>query len=379
MNKIRVGITGQSGFIGTHLYNRLCLLPDIFICQDFEDSFFADDLKLQIFVKNCDVIVHLAAVNRSVDQAALYNTNIALIKQLQNACEATQTFPHIIFSSSIQETNQSMYGRSKIDGRLLFMDWANKHNISFTGLLIPNVFGEFCQPNYNSVVATFSYNVAHDKPITIITDSKVPFIYIGSLCEIICTDIKTIRHTDKPIIKIVEIPEDFTMKVSELRALFTSFKETYIENGFIPPFGNKNDINLFNTFRSYIPLSEFFPKYLQKHSDVRGSFVETIRLKTGGQISFSTTNPGITRGNHFHTRKIERFTVIHGRAKISLRRIGTTQAYDFILDGNEPAYVDMPVWYTHNITNIGTDILYTQFWINEWYDPNDPDTFFEEV
>ena len=169
------------------------------------------------------------------------------------------------------------------------------------------------------------------------------------------------------------------MKVSEVRELFISFKEIYLQNGFIPLLENKNIINLFNTFRSYISLSAYFPKILQQHSDARGNFVETIRLKAGGQISFSTTNPGVTRGNHFHTRKIERFTVMHGLAKISLRRVGTTQVYEFILNGNEPSYVDMPVWYTHNITNIGTDTLYTQFWINEWYDQNDPDTFFEEV
>ena len=379
MNNIHVGITGQSGFVGTHLYNRLCLFPDNFICQEFDDSFFSDNLKLQAFVKSCDVIVHLAAVNRAADEDELYNTNIALIKKLQNACEAVQSFPHIIFSSSIQETNKSAYGRSKIDGRLLFMEWADKHNVVFTGLLIPNVFGEFCRPNYNSVIATFSYNLTHNKPFTIIKDSEVPFIYVGSLCDIICEDIKTARYTDKRTVKVVEIPEDFTMKVSELLALCTSFKETYMQKGFIPSLENRNTINLFNTFRSYISVSEYFPKFLQPHSDARGSFVETIRLKTGGQISFSTTNPGITRGNHFHTRKIERFTVIQGQAEISLRRIGTSQVHNFTLNGKEPAYVDMPVWYTHNITNIGSGILYTQFWINEWYDQNNPDTFFEEV
>ena len=378
MNNIRVGITGQSGFIGTHLYNRLRLLPDVFVCQEFDDSFFSDNVKLQAFVKSCDVIIHLAAVNRAADDAELYNTNIALIKQLQNACEAIQSFPRIIFSSSIQETNQSMYGRSKIDGRLLFMEWADKHNVAFTGLLIPNVFGEFCRPNYNSVIATFSYNLTHHKPVTIIKDSAVPFIYVGSLCKIICEDIKIARYADKRTVKVIEVPEDFTMQVSELLSLFTSFQKTYMQNGFIPPLENKHTTNLFNTFRSYISLSEYFPKFLQQHSDERGNFVETIRLNSGGQVSFSTTNPGITRGNHFHTRKIERFTVIHGQAKISLRRVGTSQIYDFILGGKEPAYVDIPVWYTHNITNIGTDTLYTQFWINEWYDQNDPDTF-EEV
>jgi UDP-2-acetamido-2,6-beta-L-arabino-hexul-4-ose reductase len=116
-----------------------------------------------------------------------------------------------------------------------------------------------------------------------------------------------------------------------------------------------------------------------QHTDTRGSFVEVIRLGIGGQVSFSTTVPGITRGNHYHTRKIERFAVIKGKALIQLRRIGTDAVLDFYLDGDEPAYVDMPIWYTHNITNIGDEVLYTNFWINEFYDPNDPDTYFENV
>jgi UDP-2-acetamido-2,6-beta-L-arabino-hexul-4-ose reductase len=118
---------------------------------------------------------------------------------------------------------------------------------------------------------------------------------------------------------------------------------------------------------------------LKQNTDTRGTFVETIRLGSGGQVSFSTTKPGITRGNHFHTRKIERFAVIKGQANIKLRRIGTDRVFTFHLDGVKPSYVDMPIWYTHAITNIGDDELYTQFWINEWYDENDPDTFFEKV
>ena len=126
-------------------------------------------------------------------------------------------------------------------------------------------------------------------------------------------------------------------------------------------------------------IENHFPVKLKQSTDERGSFVETIKLNSGGQVSFSTTKPGITRGNHFHTRKAERFAVIKGKARIQLRRIGTDKVLNFELDGNEPSYVDMPVWYTHNITNVGDDDLYTIFWINEFFDPDDPDTFFEKV
>ena len=125
--------------------------------------------------------------------------------------------------------------------------------------------------------------------------------------------------------------------------------------------------------------ASFFQVKLIQQADTRGVFLETKKLGVGGQVSFSTTVPGITRGNHYHTRKIERFTVIKGKARIQLRKIGTDEVLDFYLDGKEPSYVDMPIWYTHNITNIGSKELYTQFWINEWYNPEDGDTYFEEV
>ena len=167
--------------------------------------------------------------------------------------------------------------------------------------------------------------------------------------------------------------------MTEILHLFEFFKELYFDKGIIPELRDRNEVNLFNTFRCYIDAKEYFPVKLERHVDPRGMFVETIKLGVGGQVSFSTTVQGVTRGNHYHTRKIERFTVIRGKARIQLRKIGTDEVLDFHLDGNEPSYVDMPIWYTHNITNVGDEELYTQFWINEWFDPNDGDTFFEPV
>ena len=213
----------------------------------------------------------------------------------------------------------------------------------------------------------------------IINNSVIPLIYVSTLCKAICEDIKSVNRQKTAKIKTLEISEDFTMRVSDLLELFLSFKIMYLDKGIIPMLKNRNEVRLFNTFRSYINLEKYFPFFLKKNTDERGMFVETLKLETGGQVSFSITKAGVTRGNHFHTRKIERFTVIKGKARISLRKIGTDKVYSFMLDGDSPAYVDMPIWFTHNITNIGTEDLYTQFWINEWYDPNDADTFFEEV
>ena len=158
-----------------------------------------------------------------------------------------------------------------------------------------------------------------------------------------------------------------------------NYKEIYQDKGEIPELNNIFELNLFNTFRCYMDTPNHFPVKLNKHTDLRGSFVEIIRLGIGGQVSFSTTKPGIIRGNHFHTRKIERFAVIKGKALIQLRKIGSDEVSDFYLNGDEPAYVDMPIWYTHNIKNIGEDTLYTNFWINEPYNPEDADTYLEDV
>lgn len=168
-------------------------------------------------------------------------------------------------------------------------------------------------------------------------------------------------------------------KVSVVLKLLNIFKQKYFDGGEIPVINDSFEHNLFNTYRSYIDYKTHFPVKFTQHTDPRGAFVEVIRLGIGGQCSFSTTVPGITRGNHYHTRKIERFAVIKGKALIQLRKIDTDEVLDFYLDGNEPAYVDMPIWYTHNIKNIGDEELYTIFWINEAFNPEDADTYFLEV
>lgn len=370
---IRVGITGQAGFVGTHLYNHLGLAPDKYKRMPFEDRFFSDSALLRSFVEQCDVIVHLAAMNRHPDPKVIYNTNIGLVKQLIDAMETEGVTPHVLFSSSTQEELENLYGQSKKDGRELLEQWAIRNQASFTGLVVPNVYGEFSRPNYNTFIATFAHKLINGEQPQIITDSSVKLIYVGSLCKYIIS-----QFENKGVAR-VNVPFDFERKVSSILSLFEQFNSLYAHNGFIPNLADLNEVNLFNTFRSYLDHKNKFPVILVKHTDNRGMFVETIKLGVGGQVSFSTTLHGITRGNHYHTRKIERFTVIKGKAKIQLRKIGSEEVMDFYLDGTEPSYVDMPVWYTHNITNIGDEELYTQFWINEWYNPEDGDTYFEEV
>jgi UDP-2-acetamido-2,6-beta-L-arabino-hexul-4-ose reductase len=379
MKKIRIGITGQAGFVGTHLYNEIGLFPDTFERIPFEDAYFDRPETLAFFLRQCDVVVHFAAVNRHPDENELYKINIDLVNRLINVLVQEKLSPHIIFSSSRQEDMDNPYGRSKREGRHLFEIWAQNNSASFTGMIIPNVYGSFGRPQYNSFIATFCHKLTHGEEPVILTDNKVDLVYVSSLCRQILFDIKHIWSLESPIIKETRIKPDFTKTVSEILKTLRFFKEEYLEAGIIPSLDDMDTVNLFNTFRSYIELDSYFPHILKQNTDDRGTFVETIRLGSGGQVSFSTTKPGITRGNHYHTRKIERFAVIKGLAKIQLRRIGIGNVFEFYFDGNKPSYIDIPVWYTHNITNIGDDELYTQFWINEWYDESNPDTFFEQV
>jgi UDP-2-acetamido-2,6-beta-L-arabino-hexul-4-ose reductase len=373
---LKVGITGQAGFIGTHLFNYLNLKKTEVLTVPFEDSFFDNEEHLNSFVTSCDAIVHLAAVNRHSDPQVIYDTNIDLVKRLIGAMERTGSRPHVLFSSSTQEERDNPYGKSKHDGRELFEKWAQQNDSRFTGFVIPNVFGPFGRPFYNSVVATFCYQLTHFEQPEIHVDADLQLIYVNELAEIFYKYIT--KERDSEIIKF-KIPFTSENKVSEILRLLGSYKRTYFEEHCFPKLDSPFEFNLFNTFRSYISNSSYFPVTLKKNADNRGLFMEAVKTMTAGQFSFSTTFPGITRGNHFHIRKIERFTVIKGKAVIELRRIGTDEVIRFELDGENPSFVDMPVWFTHNITNTGTDELITLFWINEFFNQDDPDTFFEKV
>jgi UDP-2-acetamido-2,6-beta-L-arabino-hexul-4-ose reductase len=371
---IRIGITGQSGFIGTHLYNFLGLKKDEVTRISFQDDFFSEQAKLESFVKQCDAIVHLAALNRHDDAQTIYDTNIGLVKKLIAALENTKSKPHLLFSSSTQEERDNVFGKSKREGRGMLAQWAEENGALFTGMVIPNVFGPFGIPYYNSVVATFSHQLTHNENPKIEVDAQLKLIYISDLVQLIYYLISN-RVSDLEF----KVPATDEAKVTEILTLFQSFKALYLEKGIFPDLNDPFERNLFNTFVCYLDIENYYPFKLKQNKDERGSFIETIKLNSGGQVSFSTTRPGITRGNHFHTRKSERFAVIKGKALIQLRKVGTDKVLNFELDGSEPAYVDMPVWYTHNITNIGDEDLYTIFWINEFFDSADPDTFFEKV
>lgn len=372
--KKRIGITGQNGFVGLHLYNTLGLFPEEFERVAFQKEFFDTELLLDSFVSSCDVIIHLAALNRHESEQVIYDTNVGLVDKLVGALQRTKSKAHVMISSSTQEERDNLYGKSKREGREMLVSWALESGGLVTGLIIPNVFGAFGKPFYNSFIATFCYQLTHDEQPSIANDGTVGLIYVQELVDLILQQIRIGKGEAN-----FRINPTAERKVSEVLDLLNIYKEKYLLQGEIPFINDSFEHNLFNTYRSYIDNKNYFPVKFTQHTDPRGAFVEVVRLGIGGQCSFSTTVPGITRGNHYHTRKIERFAVIKGKALIQLRKIGTDEVLDFYLNGTAPAYVDMPIWYTHNIKNIGEEELYTIFWINEPFNPADADTYFEAV
>jgi UDP-2-acetamido-2,6-beta-L-arabino-hexul-4-ose reductase len=371
--KYTIGITGYTGFIGSYLYNFLKLKEQVELVT-IEDNYFDQEKNLRNCVRKCNVILHFAAVNRHQDEQYLFDTNVFLVKKLLAAIQEEKGRPHLFLSSSIQEDRDNPYGRSKKTGRELMSIWAKEIGAKFTGLVIPNVFGPFGLPFYNSVIATFSYQLTHHENPAILQDDEVKLIYVDELARTIW---KLILEENNDA--LFEIQPTAICKVSELLEKLMTFKSEYFEKGIIPFIHENFDRNLFNTFRSFIDYQDYYPFSLEQHHDDRGFFAELVKSSIPGQFSYSLTKPGITRGNHFHTRKIERFIVIAGKAKINLRRMGTGKLLSFDIDGLSPSFVDIPVWHTHNIINTGTEDLITLFWVNEFFNPDDPDTYFEIV
>jgi len=368
---VRIVISGHTGFVGGHLLRNLNLhFPNHNLILLNKEDFLSDNFNNKI--QNEDFIYHLAGVNRAETDNEVYRSNVEINSSILKHLKKINFKGKLYFSSSLQENSNSLYGQAKKKAREDFDRLSKKLEFTFYSSLTPNVFGPFCKPFYNSFIATFSHQLLNNQTPTIISDTKVKLIniddYISSLLELLEGKSKTINFDFLTEIKVSEVLEKLKM-----------FFNQYIQENKIPNLELKFDKELFNTFRSYINHKEFFPRSYQLHSDERGSFIELSKALTMGQSSYSTTNIGITRGDHFHTRKIERFSVIKGKAKIQFRKYLTDEIISFELDGNSPSYVDMPIWYTHNITNIGKEELLTFFWINEPYDQNDPDTYPEIV
>jgi len=365
---VRILITGSSGFIGKNLTSELknrgykdLLLFDL-------DS---DPSLLNQFTKECDFVFHLAGVNRPKDNDEFTSGNKGFTEELLDSLKQNNNFCPILLSSSIQATLDNPYGTSKKEAEDLFAKYPNKAFI----FRLPNVFGKWCRPNYNSVVATFCYNIAHDLPITINDPETIlNLVYIDDVVDCF------IKALEGDV--IIEdgfciVPTVHTVKLGTIATLLEGFKESR-NNLSVPNMSNSFEKALYSTYLTYLPEDQFSYQ-LKMNKDDRGSFTEIIRTLDRGQISVNVSKPGITKGNHWHHTKTEKFLVVSGKASIRFRKIGSDKVLEYQVSSTTLEVVDIPPGYTHDITNIGEEELVTLMWANEVFDPERADTYYEQV
>lgn len=368
MIMLKIGITGIEGLIGWHLHAFLYGQSNVQVFKATRGTF-AEQGKLNAFVKACDVIVHLAGMNRG-DEKEVFDTNIKLADDLIAACERIQCIPHIIFSSSTHIYRDTVYGKSKKVCTERFLEWSMRSGALFTNLVLPNVFGESGKPFYNSVVSTFCFQIANGQEPKIISDITTEQVHAQQVAREIY-HIINISKGGEVVLTGVQIT------VAELLIKIGNFNAMYQQH-IIPDLREDFDLYLFNTYRSYLYPNKY-PISAVLHTDNRGTLFETIKSLNGGQTFVSTTKPGIIRGNHYHTKKLERFFVLSGQAEIKTRKLFSEKVDTFTVNGVKPQYIDIPTLHTHNITNTGKDELITLFWSHEIFNPEQPDTFPEMV
>jgi len=362
---MRVVVTGADGFLGWHTRVRLRALTD----HEVIPVGVANWHLLPEFVGSADAVLHFAGVNRGTD-AAVEQGNSELAQDLAEAVKRAPGAPALVYANTIQAGNGSPYGTGKALAATLLGEAASAKGSPFANVVLPNLFGEHGRPAYNSFVATFAHQVVADEMPTV-ADRDVELLHAQAAAQVL---VDGVTGSESGRVR----PRGTTTTVAGVLSTLRSQFELY-RLGDIPPMASRLDVDLFNQLRAAM-FPQMYPIPLMKRTDNRGSLVELVRAHGGGgQTFYSTTKPGITRGQHFHLRKVERFVVVAGQADISLRRALTDEVATFRVNGAKPVIVDMPTLWTHKITNTGADELITMFWTNEIFDPEDADTYPEEV
>ena len=361
-------VTGSKGFIGSNLVCRL--KEDKHSVFEFDLGSSNEDLKS--FICDADFIVHLAGVNRPLSPEEFVDGNVNLTQRIIDYVQETGSEAPIIYSSSIQAALDNPYGASKKQAEDLLFKFSCETQCPVYVFRLYNAFGKWCRPNYNSVIATFCYNVANGLPIQINKAAPaIDFVYIDDICNSL---LKVINGDGKGSSDILYPEPHYKKTLHEIVGLLDSFKASR-DNHMVPeildPFAKK----LYSTYLSYLPEYEFsYP--LDMHKDFRGSFTEILKTEGYGQISVNVSKPGITKGNHYHHTKNEKYLVVHGECIIKFRKIGTDKVFSYRASNKKMEVVDIPCGYTHSITNVGKDDSVTIMWANELYDPEHPDTYY---
>jgi UDP-2-acetamido-2,6-beta-L-arabino-hexul-4-ose reductase len=368
----KVLITGSKGFIGKNLLIHLRFTPDLDV---FEFDIDHNREYLKGILDKTDFVFHLAGVNRPVDAGDFNKHNTELTQFIVDYLIEIKNFVPVVLASSTQTELNNDYGRSKLEAESHINRYRKSGGKGYI-YRFTNVFGKWCRPNYNSVVATFCYNIANGKEITVSDrEKKIQLIHVDDIIK----EFKRILFwkDHKMQYDLFSISPSYSVSLGEIADLIKSFKEISV-SVMIPNMENDFIRKLHSTYLSYVPLKDaVYP--VNKQNDDRGYLFELLKSKSLGQIFVSKTKPGITRGNHFHHLKNEKFCVIDGFAVIKFRHMITNETHEYQVTGNEPSVVNILPGYTHSITNTGSEDLITLFWANEPFDKDNPDTYFEKV
>ena len=370
---MKVLITGSNGFIAQNLMVRLGEL------EGFETVTFSrqtPEQQLPNLVSEIDAVVHLAGVNRRPSQEEFVSGNTGLTQSLcQALLECGRQVP-VIFTSSTQAALDNPYGKSKLDAEQALQDYAAQTGASVYNYRLPNVFGKWCKPNYNSAVATFCHNTARGLPIQINdSNAALSLVYVD---DVVDEFIRVLR--DKPHLEVSEfcsVPIQYQTTVGELAQQLEAFRDS--RHSLISEKVGVGLVRaLYSTYMSYLS-PDAFAYEVPKFGDPRGVFVEMLKTKDSGQFSFFTAHPGITRGGHYHHSKTEKFLVIKGHARFGFRHILTNETYELLTSGEQPKIVETIPGWAHDITNVGEEEMVVMLWANEIFDRDRPDTIVSTV
>ena len=368
----KILITGASGFIGKNLaaelknqgYTELLLFNRSNSLKDLED-----------YTKQCDFVYHLAGVNRPKKEEEFMEGNYDLTSNLLKLLKKNNNTSPVLMTSSIQAEKDNAYGRSKKAGEDLLFKYSQETASKAYVYRMPNVFGKWSKPNYNTVVATYCYNIARDIEIQVNNpEAELSLTYID---DVLLEFINALKGNPTKQVNFCEIPVVYSTKLGNLANTIKSFKESR-KNLTVPNMVDELTKKLYSTYLSFLPETDFAYD-LKMNTDNRGSFTEFLRTPDRGQVSVNISKPGITKGNHWHHTKNEKFLVVSGEGMVRFRNIDSNEIIEYRVNGEKLQVVDIPVGYTHSIVNIGEMDLVTVMWVNESYDPNKPDTNLLEV
>ncbi len=382
---MKILVTGAKGFVGKNLCATLKNIKegkDKTFAIDSDIEIFAYDIDsdpqlLDVYCKEADFVFNLAGVNRPKEQSEFMQGNFGFASTLLDTLKKYNNTCPVMNSSSTQAALDNPYGQSKKAGEDLLFSYSKETGAKVLVYRFPNVFGKWCRPNYNSAVATFCNNIAHDLPITVNDPSVVMnLVYIDDVVAELVSALKGEEHRDGDY---CYVPVVHTITLGEIVKLIESFKRSRDERS-IPNTQDAFTKKLYATYLSYLP-EDKFSYDLKMNCDDRGSFTEILRTSDRGQFSVNISKPHITKGNHWHHTKNEKFVVVSGTGVIRFRKVDEPNAevIEYFVSGDKIEVVDIPTGYTHNIENLGDTDMVTFMWCNECFDPEKPDTYFEIV